>query len=416
MTNGATAQGETTFISLLTSMKQHENLLKYNLNLIDELHADENAHTRIFIKLLSFEKDCQKVFLQYFFNQINADNNSRSKIPETIDDYEIYSQHDFIDAYILSRKHKVAIIVENKINWAPDQDKQIERYINTAKGEGCNAKDIYCIYLTDDGSKLVSDWSLTENAKHDLDYGTPNSRFIDLNYKNHILPFLKNLLKILQSGKEKEPKLESALIQYIDYLEGRFLCRTDEKKYLTIMTEQFKEIIADQNFDGKTEGAKLAIIEDYRSRMNKIFDAMEEEVFPSEHRDWSIRSKLFDEINFRSIKKINSNEYKFFGVTLKDYKGINGFFPDAGIAFTEDKEFQLTFSLRCGADNNHNLCEADDLQKYVNENPDLKAFLKTEVLSFDGNNYVSDFYRYSDYNDVKQHFMEYAKKIQKVLV
>lgn len=53
MTNGVTTQDETTFISLLTSMKQHENLLKYNLNLIDELHADENAHTRIFIKLLS---------------------------------------------------------------------------------------------------------------------------------------------------------------------------------------------------------------------------------------------------------------------------------------------------------------------------------------------------------------------------
>lgn len=101
MTNGVTTQDETTFISLLTSMKQHENLLKYNLNLIDELHADENAHTRIFIKLRSFEKNCQKVLLQCFLSQMNAGNNSHSKIPETIDDYEIYSQHDFIDAYFM---------------------------------------------------------------------------------------------------------------------------------------------------------------------------------------------------------------------------------------------------------------------------------------------------------------------------
>lgn len=415
MNDEISTQDKNLFVSFLSSMKKHEILLKYNLNLIDELHANENAHTRIFIKLLSFEKDCQKTFLHSFISQLNTENNLHSKIPENIDDFEIYGQHNYIDAYILSRKHKVAIIIENKINGAVDQEKQIERYIETAKGEGCNPKDIYCIYLTDDGSKSISDWSFTENAKLELEYGTKHSRFIELNYKSHILLFLKNLLKNLHNTNQYEPKIESALIQYIDYLEGRFLCREDEKEYFFMMTKQFNEIISNHNFEGKTEGEKLAIIKEYRKKMNKIFDSMEEDAFPIEERNENIRSKLYDEIDFPDSKKINSDKYKFFGVTLKNYKDVNGFFPDLGIGFTDDKELQLTFSLRAGTTNNDNLSETEDLVRYVDSNPSLKAELTTLNLIFDGNNYVSPLSQYSVYDDVKHQFIAFAKQLQKVL-
>lgn len=415
MNNEIPSQDKKLFVDFFTSIKKHENLLKYNLNIIDELHADENAHTRIFIKLLSFEKNCQKTFLNSFICQLNTKNTRHSKIPETIDDFEIYGQHNYIDAYILSRKRKVAIIIENKINGAVDQEKQIERYIETAKSEGCNIKNIYCIYLTGDGSKSASDWSLTENAKVDLEYGKETSRFIELNYKTHILSFLQSLLYNLHNTNQHEPKIESALIQYIDYLEGRFLCRTDEKEYFTMMTKQFKKIISDHNFEGKTEGEKLAIIKEYREKMNKIFDSMEEEAFPTEERNGNIRTKLYSEINFPNSKKINPDQYKFFGITLKDYKDVKGFFPDIGVGFTDDKEFKLTFSLRAGADGNDNLSKKEDLVEYVKSNPSLKTKLTALNLTFDGNNYVSPLSRYSVYDDVKQKFITFAEELREVL-
>ena len=55
----------------LDAKKEHESKRLYNLNLIDELHANENAHTRILLKLLSYEKDGKKVVLEEFINIIN---------------------------------------------------------------------------------------------------------------------------------------------------------------------------------------------------------------------------------------------------------------------------------------------------------------------------------------------------------
>ena len=48
--------------------EKNRTLLQYNLNLIDELHANENAHTRILLKLLEFELNRKKVILEEFFN------------------------------------------------------------------------------------------------------------------------------------------------------------------------------------------------------------------------------------------------------------------------------------------------------------------------------------------------------------
>ena len=49
------------FIKNFTAKKKkNASLLQYNLNLIDELHANENAHTRILLKLLDYESNQKK--------------------------------------------------------------------------------------------------------------------------------------------------------------------------------------------------------------------------------------------------------------------------------------------------------------------------------------------------------------------
>lgn len=144
------------FIRNFTALKKkNSSLLHYNLNLIDELHANENAHTRILLKLLDYEFNQKKVILEDFLNLLNRKLLDR-KIP-IFDDYKITGQFEFIDGYIWSDSKKVAIIIENKINWACDQNEQIQRYIETAKQCGIDEKDIFVVYLTDNGIKKAAD-------------------------------------------------------------------------------------------------------------------------------------------------------------------------------------------------------------------------------------------------------------------
>ncbi|MCR5496030.1 MAG: hypothetical protein K6F15_10385 [Treponema sp.] len=151
--------------------------------------------------------------------------------------------------------------------------------------------------------------------------------------------------------------------------------------------------------------------------MNKIFDVLGEEIFPIQDRAYSIREKLNNEINITNsnFKKINSNEYNFFGVTLLNYQNLNGYYPDAGVGFTDNKEYNLTFSLRHGDIGNHNLCNPKDLEKYVKNNSSLNEYLKNMGFYFDGNNFVTLQKNYADYNDVKNSFIKYAENVQTVL-
>ena len=104
-------------------------------NVIDELHADENSHTRILASLL--QVDCVR---RSFLHMIRSKLKSPDCIlpPETIahttsDEVKIFSQ--YVDAQLvhqdINREESFAIIIENKIKGAIDQDRQLERYVET---------------------------------------------------------------------------------------------------------------------------------------------------------------------------------------------------------------------------------------------------------------------------------------------
>ncbi len=58
-------------LAYLNAKKANKNKLPYKLNIFDELHANENAHTRILVKLLEFEQRRKKPFLEGFIKLIN---------------------------------------------------------------------------------------------------------------------------------------------------------------------------------------------------------------------------------------------------------------------------------------------------------------------------------------------------------
>lgn len=283
------------FIKKFTEIKKkNASLLQYNLNLIDELHANENAHTRILLKLLDYESNQKKVILEEFLNLLN-EKLVNQKIP-ILDDYRITGQFEFIDGYIWSDSKKVAIIIENKINWACDQDEQIQRYIETAKQYGIDEKNIFVVYLTDTGIKKAADYSFTDYAKKMLDWKDPENqgRYIESNYLNDILPFLYEIFDKLSFSKENI--LKSAIFQYIDYLEGRFGMRKNEKEYNMAMNSDILKILnLGENLSKKEKFDKIG---ELQWELWITLDNVKNEVYPDRPD-----VRLHDYLNFFKDKK-----------------------------------------------------------------------------------------------------------------
>jgi len=190
--------------------EEQEAALPFHINVIDELHANENAHTRILTHLLKYKEDGKHIILASFLKQIPTFNVESFDIENSI----VYFNKDNIDG-LIEKEGEYAIIIENKIHWAVDQDKQIERYVNTEIERGIPSDNIWVIYLTRDGRKKVEEYSLTKWTKEFL-----GNRFLEMDYYHNILPWLKE--KILPNCRVREEWLESAIKQYIDHLEGLF--------------------------------------------------------------------------------------------------------------------------------------------------------------------------------------------------
>ena len=218
--------------------------LPFHINVIDELHANENAHTRILTQLLKYKDDGKHVILESFLRLLQSFDKT------DIEGATIDFNHDWIDC-LIKKDGKFAVIIENKIHYAADQEKQIERYVTTVENYNIPIENIWVVYLTRDGRKEVNSRSLTDEVKRKLE-----NRFEQMNYRDHILPWLKE--DILPNCKLKEEWLVSALKQYVDHLEGLFNCRESNKAFVENMEiEIFKKIGCSGNMSSREIHSKL---------------------------------------------------------------------------------------------------------------------------------------------------------------
>lgn len=222
--------------------QEKKKALPYSLNIICELHDDENAHSRILRGLLQFNSKGKYPILQSFVRQVNeladCEADITIKNPKlSVEEQTTGSRR--IDLLIKESK-SYAIIIENKIWNAPDQEKQIEDYVNYVKELGIPKRKIYVIYLTRNGQKEISECSLTTKAKKVLGCSKhSNGRFICMNFENDILPWLENLVDTMDTPNES--LLYSALVQYVDYLKTRFDKREEDIKIENELEEIFME-------------------------------------------------------------------------------------------------------------------------------------------------------------------------------
>ncbi len=259
---------------LTQTLKKLKEKLPYHINVIDALGgANENANTKIFCKLLKYKTDENYPILNSFVSLI------RNKCPSAsfvIKDPHIEFGKEYIDGLIEDKTKAYGVIIENKIHNAKDQYRQIERYINTVNQHGVAYKNIYVVYLTRDNNKEIESYSLTSIAKEHLSImGNDNGRFIPLNYRDDILPWLKT--EILPNCKIKEDCLRSAIEQYIDYLEGIFELRKSKEsnEINRIMKEQLYQKLGITENSSLSEqynkvAAETSLLEQLKQRMLQI--------------------------------------------------------------------------------------------------------------------------------------------------
>lgn len=198
--------------------KKEKEKQAYHINIIDELHANENAHSRILVKLLQYNTP-QKAYpiLESFLVLLSGI--SSEGIPAPVKPKVNFNQNN-IDALITD--NHFAVIIENKIHWAKDQQNQLERYIETLERKMIKRENIWVVYLTHDGSKKVSEDSFSKKSKNEFE-----NRYIELNYRDHILPWLKE--EVAPNCLVKEEWLYTAIHQYSDHLEGILGLRPKDK-------------------------------------------------------------------------------------------------------------------------------------------------------------------------------------------
>lgn len=238
----------------------------YNANIITELHANENAHSRILRMLLQYDNGKKEYPILRKFLEIP---NLKKVFGNTDFKSPIFrNEQERIDV-LIEEPRSFAIIIENKIKGAPDQKRQLERYIKSVNGHRVPYDNIYAIYLTDSGGKEVSDLSFTDVAKKRLGYKDENDmgRFVPMNYRYDILPWLEK--EVLPNCIEKEELLISALKQYIDYLKCMFGIIENEEQKILIM-EKLKMELGIKGCDVEAVGVCFTAIEQLENLKNRI--------------------------------------------------------------------------------------------------------------------------------------------------
>ena len=249
--------------------------IPYHINVIDELHVNENANSRILASLLLYNTNGDypllKSFIDYCIGSWNL---------EIFQPY-VTSEQMRIDL-LVREKGKYAIIFENKIYGAVLQKNQIARYILKLRQEGYKYEQIYVVFLPP--SKYEPDicsWQEPKNCCDSCDRSVCQissapklkelfkDRFEIVTFREDILSWLKE--EVIPNCKQKEVYLFTAAMQYLDYLEGYFDLRTINKE-MNMELEHF--LIEKLKLSEMSKEEKLKILDEKTEEINRLLNQM----------------------------------------------------------------------------------------------------------------------------------------------
>lgn len=273
------------FVSIFKNTLTRESLsLPYHINIIDELHINENGHSRVLLKLLQFrngkgEYEILQSLLEYIRQHSHSTAFSDIEIKQPL----LTQEEERIDLWLRDSSTGFAIIFENKVYDAQDQEEQLSRYIDKTIGQHFKKDKIFIVYLPSDGHEPTDQsWG---NYKEEFE-----SRYINLSFREDILNWLK--VDVLPNIRQKDIYIHSAVLQYIDYLEGYFLLREINTKMNmnldNLITTQFELDKFDNPQDRiKALQEKIDDMQDVVNSMNTLKHRLRQPIF----EDWKERTK-----------------------------------------------------------------------------------------------------------------------------
>ena len=373
------------------SLRIEEEKLKlpYHLNLIDELHINENAHSRILYKLLLYTNiEGKYEFLESLIAYIKR--NARSSDFDKIQVIKpcITQEKQRIDLWVRDKDY--ALIFENKIYNATDQDAQIARYID--KTIACNYKleDIFIIYLPQFSSKEPEPQSWGKYKK------CFEKRYINLSFRDNILSWLED--DVLPQINSKDIYLRSAIRQYIDYLRGLFDIRTIHKE----MNMNLQEILKKHYKldECSTDQERINIIEEKIEEINEIYNQLE-----------SLKQHFHDKITKSHVTKwekyVQKNYNDYYDEYVKSRVGKSDLDNDdifVGVVLTLCNKKVVIYIEK---DNGNLCCTIKYMNKYKISS--LKKQLQ-DLLPEDSDEYLWKYFDIDDYDGVFKCFKNVIKK------
>lgn len=360
-----------------SAVSNRQGQLGYNFNLLTEQCGNivENSHTNILMRLLQYNNQYGYVFLKSFTEMAGFDI-QLSKAKEVRFEREYVGntnnmKHDKgrIDG-IIYQKDEFAIIIENKINHADNQDEQIARYIEKVIRDGIVTREkIYVVFLTRDGVEKpdnvsvgkMQECSIISDGNYNDDEEITGGRYFACTYSGHIYDWLNGIRDMVPS---KDVVLNAGLIQYIDFLDN--LLSHNNSKVMTACEENYK---ANVEFDSEKVERMRQIkafykyLNDYESKQKEEPDIMSNGINMLKN----ILYKMYEEemSMFLSVTKdyftsgINplikdyhlNHIFDFYYTTIRDKswpRGIEfGWYPISFKKWNSNDVVQLPFCFKC---------------------------------------------------------------------
>ena len=242
-TDGDNLDKYSSLLSLVNEYTDYRDKVKnkypYHVNPIEELHADENANSRILCSMLRYQVDGDYKILKSFLNCFFPDASFNVS-----NDLVIEPEQYRIDLSIRDKKGRFALIFENKIHDAVLQKNQLARYITKLRNdEGFKDEEIYVVFLPSSNNYEPNDCCWYEpseecnncNGDCKLKGSEPplrkrfvkNGHYRKVTFREDIMRWLKE--DVLPNLLYKETLLQATVFLYIDYLEGLFNLRAMDK-------------------------------------------------------------------------------------------------------------------------------------------------------------------------------------------
>ena len=190
--------------------KREEKLgeLPFRYNVLEEVRVNENAHTRLLMRLLKYTPALLS-FLAWLEKKYTF------HAPK-VDKPKITAEKHRIDG-LIQEERKYAIIIENKVCGAVEQEGQLGRYIDKCRELLYDQSSIYILYLFDRPGNDPSPQTWGKYKAENFE-----GRYLVLSYKQDIIPWLKTFLKKHKGTEEKTKVLREGIAQYLDYLKLLF--------------------------------------------------------------------------------------------------------------------------------------------------------------------------------------------------